>query len=470
MAVVLDAVIIFGVVYVARPFPGAEASALALTMSSAVVFAAPGLVRLLLPALSVLAAVMGLVNWVIREPVEWSSAAMVGNAVVVGVALTPVLFWMGSSIARAFPTGSLISNLVPDPGEFANVVTERSGEGIAIIDFDSNIRYANPAFASIFGHDRDDLVGTSMARLMDADTYSVHHAAVQRALLSREPIDRVNLELVGRHRDGHPITALVSLSELTGGGERLVLGAVRDATEMVDLRSKLQRLLASKDEFIATVSHELRTPLTAVVAFSEMLLDRANIAESEQDEFIRLIADQSREVAYLIEDLLVSARLESDSMHVAVQPTKLPAEVLSVVGPWATHRRIELDHPALEQSVMADPGRLRQILRNLVANAVKHGGREIGLTAVADDAGRCHVIVRDDGSGVPPERVTSMFDAYSHGANADDQPMSAGLGLHVSRRLAELMGGTLDYRRTGGHTEFVLSLRLAEESLPGIEI
>ena len=463
--VVLDAVIAFGAILVARPFPGGEALALALTMSTAVIFASERALRFLLPGFTAVAACVGLVNWVVRDPVEWTATAMAANAIVMVAALWPVMFWMAGSIARAFPARSAMARLSADPGEFANTVTERSGEGIAIIDFESTIRYANPAFAGIFGYDRDELVGASMNLLMDEATYARHHDAVQQALLSREQIDSTNLELVGRHRHGHPVVALVSLTELTGGGERLVLGAVRDVTEMIDLRARLQELVAAKDQFIATVSHELRTPLTAVVAYSEMLRNREGMEQSDQDEFIELIADQSREVSYLIEDLLVAARLDADSVSISVQPTALRGEVMSVVGPWAPQHRVDVDHDALDHTVAADPGRLRQILRNLVSNAVKYGGDEVAVTAVTDDDGMCHVIVRDDGPGVSATQEVSIFEPFEHGGNVEGQPFSMGLGLHVSRGLAQTMGGRLQYRRHEDMTEFVLILPLASEQL-----
>lgn len=461
--VLLDTVIVFGVVYAARPFPGAEAAALAVWMSSAVVFAATAVLRFVLPILAALASVLGVVNWVVRDPVEWTSGAMMGNAAVASIALAPVLFWMGASISRVMPTDSLISALVPNAGEFANAVTEQSSEGIAVIDFESRIRYANRAFAEIFGHDRDGLLGESMSLLMDEQTFRRHDSAVQRALLARSPVGASNLELVGRHRDGSPVTALVSMSEMSGEGERLVLGAVRDVTDMVELRLRLEELVASKDEFIATVAHELRTPLTAVLAFSEMLLDGGDDVPAERDEFLRLIVEQSRELGYLIEDLLVAARVDGDAVTVSVEPTHLHAEVRAALGPWVRHPQLEIDHDGLSQTVLADPGRLRQVLRNLVSNAVKHGGPHIAVTATAEEKGRCQLIVRDDGPGVPADREALIFDPYVHGRDARDQPASAGLGLHVSRHLATLMGGTLDYRRLDGHTEFVVTLPLADD-------
>jgi PAS domain S-box-containing protein len=463
--VVLDGIVIFGVVYLVRPFPGAEAVALALVSASAIVFARIERLRLLLPAIAVIAALAGVVNWAVRDPVEWSTQLMVGIAVVGALAISPVLYWMAGSIGRALPAGTLISSVVPDPGAFANTVTEKSPTGIALIDFASNIRYANPAFARMFGYERDEILGRSMSLMMDADTYARHEAAVQRSLSSQEPIDTENMELVGRHRDGSPVTVWVSLSELTGDGERMVLGSVRDVSETVRLRRRLEQSLAAKDEFVATVSHELRTPLTAVVAFSEMLRDRTELDGEEQEEFIGLIADQAREVAYLIEDLLVASRLEADSMTVSIRPTSALLEVRSVTRAWAMHRSVHVDEASVDREVLADPGRFRQILRNLVANAVKHGGDEITVSARVSDDGRYQLIVRDNGPGVAPDVERGLFEVFTHGTDADDShPPSSGVGLHVSRRLAELMGGTLEYRRVDGFTEFVLTVPLVQES------
>jgi PAS domain S-box-containing protein len=460
--VLADAFIIFTTIYIARPFPGVEAAGLAFVMSTAVVFATGPILRLALPAVTAVALIVAVLNWVLREPPGWSQGAMFGNAIVVIVALGPVLYWLGSFVARVFPEVSLFNGVVPNSGDFANVVTERSSEGIVVIDVHSSIRYANPAFAATFGYKPEDLVGETMAMMMDTETYGRHHSSVQAAYKSGRRIYRENMELVGRHRDGSTMTVLVSLSELEGDGERLVLGAVRDVSEIVKLRARLQQLVHAKDEFIATVSHELRTPLTAVVAFSEMLASPDQIDPAERDEFIGLIAEQSREVSYLVEDLLVASRLDADAVTVNVTPTNLRPEVVASVSAWATRHSIEIDHASLRSTVLVDPGRFRQILRNLVSNAVKYGGSQVGISAVAQD-GMCHVVVWDDGPGVPKSREPFLFEAFDHSADVDGEPFSMGLGLYVSRRLAEAMGGTLQYRRRDEQSEFVLVVPLADE-------
>lgn len=459
--VVGDAVVVLGALLWVRPFPGAEALGLAVVFGSAVVMASGRWLRWLLPSFTLAAVGGAMANSILRDDATWTQGAMVGNAAVALLAGMPILFWMARTIARAFPTESLLAEAVPNPAEFSHMVVEKSREGLAVIDFESRVRFANDAFADMFGWTKEELVGQSLAGVMDDETFRRHNQGVQGALLSRRRIEAFNMELVGRHREGHPVTALVSLSELTGGGERLVLGAVRDVSEIAALRTKLEDSLASKDRFVAMVSHELRTPLTAVVAFAEMLRDQAGLADEERAEFVELIADQSRELSHLIEDLLVFARLDTHDLDVSIRQADLRAEVLTALSPWVAVRSIEVDHVGLAQMVLVDPGRLRQIVRNLVANAVKHGGERIGVSAAEVD-GQCHLVVYDNGPGVPAGSVDRLFEPFSHAPDMTGQSLSAGLGLNVSRRLAGLMGGTVDYRRVDDRTEFVLVLPLAD--------
>lgn len=468
MLVVIDFVAVMGALLWVRPFPGAEALGLAVVFGSAVVMSSGRWLRWLLPGFTALTVAGAFANSMFREDPPWSTGAIVGNATVAVIAVAPILFWVAGTIARAFPSGSLLAVAVPNPAEFAHTVVERSREGLAVIDFESRIRFVNAAFAEMFGFERTDMIGGSLSMVMDDDTFRRHEEGLQRALLSEEAIDALNLELVGRHRSGDPVTVLVSLSELGGGGERLVLGAVRDVSEMVALRRDLEESVRSKDRFVAAVSHELRTPLTAVVAFARLLRERDDLEPAEHDEFVDLIVDQSGEMSYIIEDLLVASRLDTADMAVSIEPTSLRGCVLTVVDTFAGQRSVAVDHSALDQVIAADPGRVRQILRNLVGNAVKHGGSSVAVTAKIDDAGRCHVIVRDDGPGVPGHSVEALFEAYTHGPNVEGQPLSVGLGLNVSRRLAELMDGRVEYRRVDDHTEFVLVLPLAD--LPTSEL
>ena len=222
---------------------------------------------------------------------------------------------------------------------------------------------------------------------------------------------------------------------------------------------KLQDLVHYKDEFVASVSHELRTPLTAVVGLSEELAGGSGAEFSAEDlaEFHQLIAQQSREVAYIVEDLLVAARVEIDTVSIDVQPVDLDAEVASTIKGWPSEFGA-IEHRPGGVKVEADPTRFRQIARNLLTNAMRYGGEEV--VVVTQSNGETGILqVRDNGPGVDPDDLEKIFEPYERASDVEIvRPGSVGLGLYVSRQLARLMGGDLSCRREGDETVFELVL------------
>ncbi len=211
---------------------------------------------------------------------------------------------------------------------------------------------------------------------------------------------------------------------------------------------RLQALVDSKDEFVTSVSHELRTPLAAVVGMSaELAQDRA-IDPDMRHELIDIIAEQSREVGDLVDDLLVVARSDIGTLVLSRDKLDLRAEVDSVVSAL---RRV-LDGKSLAVVGVAcawgDPLRTRQIIRNLVSNAARYGGSTIEISVDERDE-HCRIRVADNGRGLPADSVEMVFDAYTRAHSVPTQPGSVGIGLAVSRRLARMMGGDVVYDQNG---------------------
>ncbi len=227
-------------------------------------------------------------------------------------------------------------------------------------------------------------------------------------------------------------------------------------------RETFEKLAATKNAFIAAVSHELRTPLTAVVGFTAELSKRFDsMTRSEIEEFASVAHRQATEVAHIVEDLLVAARAEIDQVTVSVEPVDVRSVVESVTAD--TIRLHELASPFVisgAATALTDRVRLRQILRNLLTNALQHGGPNIEVQ-IGVDAGRVVVEVIDDGPGVDRHEITHIFEPYQTFHQHQGVTGSIGLGLFVSRTLAELMGGTLEYRHRPGETVFRLELPLS---------
>jgi len=223
--------------------------------------------------------------------------------------------------------------------------------------------------------------------------------------------------------------------------------------------ARLEQLVQSKDRFLASVSHEIRTPLTSVVGFASVLRnDPDRLFSEEGSELVELILRQSLEVSDMVEDLLVSARAEIDAVTVAKEPVNLGEEIQSVLAArLATDEKDIFVAAGPTHTALADPIRVRQIIRNLVTNALRYGGDEITITTHRDGPD-VTLVFSDNGEGIPNEYRQRIFEPYHRGESGTAQPQSIGLGLAVSRQLARLMDGDLTLRSDLGPATFQLTL------------
>ena len=229
-------------------------------------------------------------------------------------------------------------------------------------------------------------------------------------------------------------------------------------SDLVEAKRGLQELLASKDRFLASVAHELRTPLTSIVGFAHELKDSESLSPAEQAEFVGLIAQNSVELAHLIEDILVVARAEIGEVNIEPQTVDLGDEVAVVLRLLSQGMSVHLpERPVLAH---ADPARVRQILRNLVSNACRYGGEDVSIT-LGTAADSVFVDVSDNGPEIAAADVNLIFEPYQKPSESPSLPGSIGLGLPVSRALAQAQGGDVTLRRESGRNVFRLLLSAA---------
>jgi signal transduction histidine kinase len=223
---------------------------------------------------------------------------------------------------------------------------------------------------------------------------------------------------------------------------------------------QLRALTRSKDQFLASVSHELRTPLTGVLGFAELLRDvPEELSEDERRSMISSVAEEASDLAAIIDDLLVAARSELDLLAITRVPVSLRAQVAQVLETTDARLRSRVEMVGdPRQTAIGDPGRVRQIIRNLVTNAVRYGGDSLEIRFGVGD-GMVRIEVADDGPGLEREDWDRIFEPYYRAhQGADTQPAAIGIGLSVARHLARLMDGDLTYRRESGWSVFRLSL------------
>jgi signal transduction histidine kinase len=247
-------------------------------------------------------------------------------------------------------------------------------------------------------------------------------------------------------------TVIPSLADAT----RQVLWAADDAVDVQRRQAEFRAQLASM------VAHELRNPLAGIRGFVDVLVTEGdNLSPTDRHEYLSIVASQAVSLEGIVEDLLVAVQDEIGRVSVddvSFDAAQLARRVVVELGPGVSEM-IRIDVPVAEMA-FGDPPRVSQIVRNLLSNAMKYGGPtiEISCRAVGDTV---QVTVRDDGSGVASGDVVRIFERFEGTARGSS---GYGLGLPISRTLAQAMGGDLTYRPGDGAT-FVLTLRAA----PGIE-
>jgi signal transduction histidine kinase len=224
-----------------------------------------------------------------------------------------------------------------------------------------------------------------------------------------------------------------------------------------------RKLRKARDEFIANISHEIRTPLTSIYGFSEVLIEEGLVDPEMAMELINLINGESAELSRMVEDLLTAARLDANVLNFKFEAVSVADEVGTVTAPMVRGgAQLQVDLPRV--MIWADQMRFRQVIRNLVSNAIKHGGEHVKISGRSEGS-RFLLTVADDGSGVPEEIEGRIFERFVHEGSEPLLTGSVGLGLAIARMLTDEMDGQLTYERVDGETRFVLSILRATEAL-----
>lgn len=255
--------------------------------------------------------------------------------------------------------------------------------------------------------------------------------------------------------------------------ERLVIASIREqglADEARSLAEVAREASLAKSRFLSSMSHELRTPLNAILGFGQLL--EAEVDSEQERESVALILDAGRHLLGLIEELLDLARIEAGELNVAVQSVRVGDAVdqsLDLVRHMAIQRGISIasvSPSAAERRVLGDLQRLKQVILNLVSNAIKYnrtGGSVVVSCEEAEDA-RLRIVVSDTGWGISAEKLQRLFVPFER-LEADRSAVEGtGLGLALSRKLMEAMGGALNVEsREGVGSRFWAELPLASD-------
>ena len=377
-----------------------------------------------------------------------------------------------------------------------SAAVEQSSESIVITDLDGNIEYANAAALSSSGYRHDEIVGRNPRIFQSGKT----PPETYRALWGDLEAGRAwKGHLTNQRKDGSEYVEFASIQPIRDrdGGATHYLAVKDDVTEKMRMsdeldrhRHRLEELVESrttelasakvaaeaanraKSAFLANMSHEIRTPMNGVVGLIDVL-SRTNLT-SHQADLAETIRDSAFALLRIIGDILDFSKIEAGRLDLDFEPTSLLRTVEGVcdsLQPVAESLEVRLDvfvDPALPDSIQTDPVRLRQILNNLIANAVKFSsgldrpGR-VGVRVEPVGAGSLRLAVSDNGIGMSAEMLGRIFQPFTQAENATTRRYGGtGLGLTICRRLVDLFEGTIQVQSEPGRgSSFVVTLPIA---------
>jgi PAS domain S-box-containing protein len=321
------------------------------------------------------------------------------------------------------------------------------------------IRYISPACRRL-GFEADEMIGRAAIDFLDPDDRELATSRLGE-LLGGVPRGRYETqEYRAVTKDGRPIWLEGNSSPLRdeAGAAVGALSLLRDVTERRAFEEELKRKRAeaeaattAKSEFLANMSHEIRTPLTGIIGFAGLLQDEANLPPGAQ-VFAQRIATAGQGLLAVVNDILDFSKIEAGQVDLNLQPfdpASFVVETAELVAAQAQEKRLEvrtaIDGP-LPPAVRADPARLRQVLLNLLTNAVKFTERGGVTVAVGYDfaAEQLRVSVTDTGAGIAPDRIGRLFQRFSQAdGSITRQYGGTGLGLAICKSLTTLMGGDI---------------------------
>lgn len=341
------------------------------------------------------------------------------------------------------------------PDQPFRLFVEQMQEGAVTLDGEGTVLYCNPFFANLLGDATERVIGQRLHSFIAPDATG----CLSRILEGSET--KAQVECLLRRSDGSDVPVQLAFGRLPSSSSPLIGVVVADLTAREQARrAEIERHAAeeanaARDQFLAIVSHELRTPLNSIMGWAQLLARRRNLPEAAL-RGVEIIERNCREQAKLIDDLLDVSRVLAGKLRLDREPVELSALVTTAIGmeqPLADSRQIQLVPRIADEEIWieADAARLRQVLGNLLGNAIKYTGSEGEVViSVAADSDSARIEICDNGVGIAPDFLPKVFGLFEQAvATGSRRAGGLGLGLAIVKQLVELHGGTVTLESAG---------------------
>jgi two-component system, sensor histidine kinase and response regulator len=369
-----------------------------------------------------------------------------------------------------------------------NAIVETALDAVINMDSAGNITGWNSQAQATFGWTSQEILGRSLAEtVIPTKDREPHHRGLRKYLESGESrILNQRIEVNALHRDGHEFPVELAVAPIRSAESVGFCAYARDITERLQHANALRAAKEAAEEsshaksaFLANMSHEIRTPLNAILGFGNLLLDQIDGDPEERRDHVQTIHDSGRHLLTLIDDVLDLSKIESGQVEierVRCSPHEIIAATISILRVRAEERGLTLDYfwkSETPESIDTDPSRLRQILMNLIGNAIKFtevGSVQVSARLQSGDSPRLVIDVIDTGIGIDSQAAQRIFDPFVQADTSITRRFGGtGLGLSISRQLARLLGGDISVDSALGRGS-VFSLSIPTGPLAGVPL
>ncbi|MDC0886737.1 MASE1 domain-containing protein [Altererythrobacter sp.] len=386
-------------------------------------------------------------------------------------------FLLGLPVASAlYGRKQMMTKIARSEGQLS-ILAGSITDAVFRYELDGTCSYVSPSVEDVLDVPRETFLGKKASQRMHPDSVDIIHETERKLLSGESTKERITYRRFTDDADGNPVhiesDCAATFDGTTGERNGIIVSSrnvsqrIRLEHDLVRARRHAENAARAKSEFLANMSHEIRTPMNGVLGFAELLL--AGDLPAEERRHAELIHDSGRSMMLLLNDILDISKIEAGQIVISsdvVDLDHLLAGCVKLHSAHAQQKNIRLHYvanPALPANIVGDELRLRQIVLNLIGNAVKFTESGEVTLSTAIKGGHLIVEVSDTGIGIPADRIDDIFHPFQQADGRTSRRYGGtGLGLSISRQLAELLNGTLSCTSISGQgSTFSLTLPLS---------